>query len=154
MEGLLQGKEPFYLGRGENWRAVVHIDDVVDLFALLLQEALLGGGKAQWGREGFYFGASHEVVWKDVAETIARLGREQKWLPEASHAVSFNAEQVGSLSPKSPGMALYLYGSNSRASADRARLYLGWQPRAPNFWEALPGDLEELVARYKKKLNA
>ena len=51
MEGLLQGKEPFYLGRGENWRAVVHIDDVVDLFALLLQEALLGGGKAQWGRE-------------------------------------------------------------------------------------------------------
>lgn len=51
VEALLQGKEPFYLGRGENWRAVVHIDDVVDLFALLLQEALLGGGKAQWGRE-------------------------------------------------------------------------------------------------------
>lgn len=89
-----------------------------------------------------------------MAETIARLGREQKWLPEASHAVSFNAEQVGSLSPKSPGMALYMYGSNSRASSDRATLYLGWHPRAPDFWEALPVDLEDLVARYKKQLNA
>lgn len=51
VEGLLEGKEPFYLGRGENLRAVVHIDDVVDLFAMLLQEALDGDGIAQWGRQ-------------------------------------------------------------------------------------------------------
>ena len=49
VEGLLKGKEPFYLGRGENLRAVVHIDDVVDLFAMLLQEALDDGGIAEWG---------------------------------------------------------------------------------------------------------
>lgn len=51
VETLLKGNKPFYLGRGENFRAVVHINDIVDLFLLLINEALLGGGKAQWGRE-------------------------------------------------------------------------------------------------------
>jgi nucleoside-diphosphate-sugar epimerase len=48
---LLQKKEAFYLGAGENIRAVTHINDVVDLFILLIGEAIKGGGKAQWGRE-------------------------------------------------------------------------------------------------------
>lgn len=48
---VLEGKEPFYLGAGENFRAVTHINDVVDLFLLLLGEAIKGGGNAQWGKE-------------------------------------------------------------------------------------------------------
>lgn len=48
---LLNTKEAFYLGKGENMRAVTHIDDVVDLFIILLDNAIQGGGKAQWGRE-------------------------------------------------------------------------------------------------------
>jgi len=48
---LLKKKEAFYLGRGENIRAVTHIDDVVSLFILLLGKAIEGGGNAQWGRE-------------------------------------------------------------------------------------------------------
>lgn len=51
IEALLKGKEPFYLGREENLKSVVHIDDITSLFLLLLNEAFLGGGKAQWGRE-------------------------------------------------------------------------------------------------------
>lgn len=48
---LLKHKEAFYLGDGENMRAVTHIDEVVELFMILLNNALQGGGKAQWGRE-------------------------------------------------------------------------------------------------------
>jgi len=48
---LLKDKEAFYLGKGENIRAVTHIDDVVSLFLLLLGKAIEGGGNAQWGRE-------------------------------------------------------------------------------------------------------
>lgn len=48
---LLKRKEAFYLGAGENIRAVTHINDVVDLFMILIGEAMKGGGKAQWGRE-------------------------------------------------------------------------------------------------------
>lgn len=48
---LLKDKEAFYLGDGENIRAITHIDDVVDLFIILLGKAIEGGGDAQWGRE-------------------------------------------------------------------------------------------------------
>lgn len=189
VERLLKGKEPFYLGRGENLRAVVHIDDVVDLFAMLLQEALDDGGIAQWGREvsfesfslrkahtllrvfsrpeqkstfahvltkyqGFYFAASDEVAWKDVAEAITQLGREQKWLPEDTQTVSYSASQLRAVFPRSPDLAFSLYGSNSRVSADRARLLLDWCPQGPDFWTTLPRDVKDSVARYRKKLGA
>lgn len=48
---LLKVKEAFYLGGGDNIRTVTHIDDVVDLFIILIGEAIKGGGEAQWGRE-------------------------------------------------------------------------------------------------------
>lgn len=51
VEALLKHKEAFYLGEGNNIRAVTHIDDVVDLFVLLLEKAIEGGGDADWGRE-------------------------------------------------------------------------------------------------------
>jgi nucleoside-diphosphate-sugar epimerase len=51
VEALLKFKEVYYLGEGNNIRAVTHINDVVDLFILLLGEAIQGGGKAGWGKE-------------------------------------------------------------------------------------------------------
>jgi nucleoside-diphosphate-sugar epimerase len=47
----MEKKEAFYLGKGENIRAVTHINDVVDLFVILIGEAIQGGGSAQWGKE-------------------------------------------------------------------------------------------------------
>lgn len=43
--------ECFYLGAGENMRAVTHIDDVVDLFVLILTKYLEGGQELQYGKE-------------------------------------------------------------------------------------------------------
>lgn len=41
----------------------VHIDDITDAFILLAEEALKpGGGKAQWGEEGYYFCEAGEFV--------------------------------------------------------------------------------------------
>jgi nucleoside-diphosphate-sugar epimerase len=48
---LLERKQAFYLGAGENMRAITHINDVVDLFLILLDQAIKGGGTAQWGKE-------------------------------------------------------------------------------------------------------
>jgi nucleoside-diphosphate-sugar epimerase len=51
VETVMKKGEVFYLGKGENIRAVTHIDDVVDLFVLMVGEAVKGGGKVEWGRE-------------------------------------------------------------------------------------------------------
>jgi hypothetical protein len=47
----MEKQEAFYLGKGENMRGVTHIDDVVDLFVILVGQAIRGGGSAQWGKE-------------------------------------------------------------------------------------------------------
>src|SRR5258708_4217281 len=51
VEALLKHKEAFYLGEGNNIRAVTHIDDVVSLFVIMIEQALQGGGTAEWGKE-------------------------------------------------------------------------------------------------------
>jgi len=56
INALLKEKEAFYLGAGENIRAITHINDVVSLFILLLGKAIEGGGNAQWGREVYNLG--------------------------------------------------------------------------------------------------
>lgn len=48
---VLKRKEGFYLGEGENFRAVSHISDVVSCWLLLLGETIKDGGRAQWGKE-------------------------------------------------------------------------------------------------------
>jgi nucleoside-diphosphate-sugar epimerase len=51
IEAVLEHKEVFYLGDGDNMRAVTHLDDVVDFFILVLDGALQGGGEVKWGKE-------------------------------------------------------------------------------------------------------
>jgi nucleoside-diphosphate-sugar epimerase len=166
VDALIKHEEAFYLGDGDNMRAVAHIDDVIEVFALLVGEALKGGGEAQWGNEvsmqllrceiitvklivdqGFYFTVTDEVRWKDAAEAINRIGTERGWLSKDSKAVSWNAEKLDRAFPGyPPGMILYLWGSNSRASSSRAKL-LGWKPKGPSFWSVLAEDMEVAVKR-------
>jgi nucleoside-diphosphate-sugar epimerase len=163
---LLAKKQAFYLGSGENMRGVTHIDDVVDLFLILLEHAVQGGGSAQWGKEvcyshpsllsttrltipkGFYFAVSDEVKWIEAAEAINKLGIKQGWLPANSNPVSWTKEQVGGLLPGRSGLVLYLWGSNSRAESARAKK-LGWKPHGPSFWEALEEDVTIAVTKAK-----
>lgn len=44
-------KQTFFLGAGENTKAVVHVEDIATLFILLLEHAIRDGGEAQWGKE-------------------------------------------------------------------------------------------------------
>ncbi|KAN0092129.1 NAD(P)-binding protein [Hyaloscypha variabilis] len=146
----IEKKEAFYLGRGENIRAVTHIDDVVDLFVILVGQALQGGGAAQWGKEGFYFVVSGEVKWIDAAEAVNKIGVRQGWLPADSKAVSWTEAQVDESFnvPHLPKLALYLWGSNSRADSARARK-LGWKPHGPSFWDSLEEDVSVAVKRLR-----
>lgn len=147
VKALLNKKEAFYLGAGENFRAVAHISDVVGLFLIIIDNALRGGGEAQWGREGFYFGVVDEVRWKDVAIAIHKLGLEDGWLPAESKVSSWTAQEVGAANPSLPArVLLYIWGSNSRAESARARK-LGWSPSGPTFWEALPQDVRIAVEK-------
>ncbi|KAN0096703.1 hypothetical protein V8E51_015508 [Hyaloscypha variabilis] len=152
VKSVLKKKECFYLGAGENIKAVIHITDLVNLFLILLWEALRGGGGAQWGRDGFYFAIAGEVRWKDAAEAINSIGITQKWLPADSKPVSWTVEQLGNIIPHRPRVARYLWGSSTRAYSARAH-QLGWKPQGPSFWEALPEDVSISIRNVKSRAS-
>lgn len=109
-----------HIGPGENRWANVHIDDLVELYALALETAPAGA---------FYYAENGENSMREVCEAIGEtlgLGRraEPMTLEEA-------AAEWGD------GPANDTMGSNSRVRARRAREELGWAPSAPSLLEEI-----------------
>jgi nucleoside-diphosphate-sugar epimerase len=100
-----------YVGQGVNVWSNVHIEDVIELYLLALNNAPAGS---------FYFVENGEASYKDIVAAIAKrlnLGEPQSWpIEEAIKEWGF-------------GHAVYSFGSNSRVTADKARRELGWQPK-------------------------
>ena len=103
-----------HVGRGLNIWSHVHIDDVVDLYLLVLADAPPGAS--------LFFAENGEASWKTMASAVGRLlrlGAETKEWPaeEALQAWGVNA--------------ITSFGSNSRVRAAKARKMLGWSPKGP-----------------------
>jgi nucleoside-diphosphate-sugar epimerase len=102
-----------HVGRGRNIWSNVHIDDVVELYALALAKAPAGS---------LFFAENGEASMKEAAEAISRMlglgGRTEDW------PIDQAVEALG------PGAHL-TWGSNSRVRALKARAMLGWAPKGP-----------------------
>ncbi|NGZ83607.1 NAD-dependent epimerase/dehydratase family protein [Duganella aceris] len=112
-----------HVGRGLNIWSNVHIDDVVDLYLLALENTEAGA---------FYFVESGEAAFRDMSAAIARalgLGAPQEWPLELAK------EEWGY------EMASYGLGSNSRVRGQRARTQLGWQPHRPPVLDWIANDM-------------
>lgn len=111
------------VGAGLNVWSNVHLDDVVDLYHLVLAKAPPGA---------FYFAENGEATFADIAAAIAkRLGlpRVESLPPEVA------AQRWGE------GMAYFSLGSNSRVRAKRARCELGWSPRHSSVLDWIASEL-------------
>lgn len=101
-----------HIGRGENYWANVHIDDVVELYVLALAKAPAGA---------LYYAENGEQALKNVAASISRMlgfgGKTRVWSPQEAEAA---------LGPKAHSS----FASNSRVRGKRSRAELGWQPKA------------------------
>ena len=115
-----------YVGPGTNIWSNVHIADVVDLYLRVLE---------QKPRGAFYFVASGEASFKDMANAIARalkLGEPQGWSLE---------EAIGEWGYEHANYAL---GSNSRVRGDKAKKELGWTPAHTSVLDWIAQDLERV----------
>ncbi|KAJ7444879.1 nucleoside-diphosphate-sugar epimerase [Mycena latifolia] len=150
-DAILAHKSAFYLASGENTRSFVHIDDVMSLYVKVVEEAVssLETGTVRdeyWGKNGFYFNSSSELAWKDAAvatgKIMASLG-----LIESAEPNQCALEDVQPMLGGT-GLALYMFGSNSRSRADRGRNLFGWKATGAPFMELLEADL---LAHHNKK---
>jgi len=100
-----------HVGTGQNIWSNVHIEDVVELYALALEKTPAGT---------FYFVESGEAAFADMSNAIAQalgLGKAQDW-PLKDAEAEWGYE-----------MANYGLGSNSRVRGKHARELLGWVPK-------------------------
>jgi nucleoside-diphosphate-sugar epimerase len=99
------------VGAGLNVWSNVHIDDLAELYLLVLSDAPAGS---------FYFAENGEASFAEMGDAIAKrlgLSKVESLPPESA------ARQWGE------SKAYYTLGSNSRVRAKRARRELGWAPR-------------------------
>ncbi|MCY1053664.1 NAD-dependent epimerase/dehydratase family protein [Nannocystis sp. SCPEA4] len=106
-----------YIGEGRNIWSNVHIDDLVDLYTLVIDKAEPGS---------FFFAENGETSLREVALAIAHL------LGFGDRTTSWPlAEAIAALGEEAAAMGL---ASNSRVRATHARA-LGWRPSRPGLVE-------------------
>jgi nucleoside-diphosphate-sugar epimerase len=107
-----------YIGKGINRWSNVYIDDLVDLYMLVLQTAPAAS---------FFFAENGESSLKEVAESVSRSlgygGVTKTW--DAEDAIARYGD-----------WARFALASNSRVRAVNARR-LGWSPKGPSLREAV-----------------
>ena len=129
---ILQRGAAFQVGAGKTFWTNVHVYDLSMVYLLLVEAAAAGGGKASWGKEGYYFTENGEHVWGQVSSEVAK--RAQKLgLLESTKVDSLPPEKVDEL--RSYGSMLW--GANSRGRASRARKELGWTPKGQPMVETI-----------------
>ena len=122
----------------------VHVNDLSDCYLKLIEAAVSGGGKATWGKEGYYLTENGTHVWGDMSKVVATEAHKQGLIPSAE-VVSLSAEEAGQLTP----FGFLLWGANSRGTAIRARQLLDWSPKG----KSIEAETPELVKGEAKRLG-
>jgi nucleoside-diphosphate-sugar epimerase len=113
----------------------VHVSDVSSLLVRLVDAALdpaaLNDNNREevFGGQAYYFCASGTHVWGKVAVDIAEEAVRQGLLKEALPKVV----SLGEVADEGGA----LWAANSKGVAERARRYLGWEPRGPSLEEEI-----------------
>ncbi|KAI8814639.1 hypothetical protein BJ742DRAFT_703983 [Cladochytrium replicatum] len=141
---IQRGKAPI-VGPGKAIWNNVHIDDLADMYLLYCDAAAARYDTPQlWGQRGYCLAENGQHVWSEVSGWIAQAAKERGLIPSA------DVENISDEETKAFGHYSALsWGLNSRCSARRARMYLGWMPHAPSLQKEIPG----IVALEQKLLG-
>ena len=143
---ILEAKKGFQVGEGKNLGPHVCVQDLSDCYLKLVEAAVEGGGKATWGKEGYYFAENGELVWGHISKAVAEAANKLGLIP---------SDQVVSISEKeADGLAWWgsaLWGANSRYRAIRARKLLEWTPEKGE--KDLQSDILQVVNAEAKSLG-
>lgn len=133
------------IGAGEAIWNNVHIHDLSDVYALLVNAALAGRtDDGLWGPKAYYLTENGEHRWGDLAKSTAEAAATLGLIPKAK------AERIDLESAKQyAGFESLSWGMNSRGRALRARKVLGWNPSSPSLLSELP----QIIQSEKQRLQ-
>jgi nucleoside-diphosphate-sugar epimerase len=131
----------FYVGDGRSEWNWVHVRDLSRVYLSLMEDAMdrvagKEGGKATWGKEGYYFVETGLYVWGEVARLIGKAGKELGVL-KSDEGDGVSQEEAEKLME---GGSLQ-WGFNSKSKSIRAKKLFGWEPKEKD----IKGLIHEIV---------
>jgi len=138
----LKAKQVLQIGPGTGEWNNVHIDDLADLYVLILDDALVSGDPSEnpskaasaYGR--FFWGSVGTHVWGEISKKLAVLLHKMGLV---------TTDEVKSVTiQEQPGL-LYC-SNNSRTVATRGPRVLGWKPSAKSLEDTLEEEIDLTVA--------
>jgi len=135
--------QPGHYGEGKCIWPHVHIEDLEELFMTVLDNAMTG--KADHGREGFYFGINGHYEYRKASEAIGQAMKKRNVGKEYTPS-PYEPEL---LSKYFPGLEWYV-GSIGQGKAERAKKF-GWKPKYTDddFYAYLDEEVEAQIAKRK-----
>ncbi|KAG8849565.1 hypothetical protein FRB96_000715 [Tulasnella sp. 330] len=128
----LKEKEVLRVGAGTNEWNNVHIDDLMDLYTLVLDLALSDTRIPNSSYARFFWGSAHTHVWGEVAKDLA-VFMYRKGLVDSDEVKSVTVSEY----PELIGVA-----TNSRTVANRGLRVLGWKPTGRSLKETLEEEID------------
>ncbi|KAJ4388683.1 hypothetical protein N0V93_006142 [Gnomoniopsis smithogilvyi] len=158
----------FQIAQGENASAWIHVNDLTNIFLILIDDAIatLAGTPIKraeelqlWGPEAYYFGTEENIVFSDFMQALTPVLLEQG-VVKSGEIRSVNVTEAARISLAGPGKeydplappppadswAMHIsvmYGINMRIQSSRMKK-LGWEPEKG----ALARSLPDVVSRY------
>ncbi|EIM19910.1 NAD(P)-binding protein [Wallemia mellicola CBS 633.66] len=130
-------KQAKTVGAGKNIWPNVNIEELVDLFVLVLDNAL--AGKITSDKNGsYFFGATDHYYFKDAVKIIAES--------LSKHGLSKNTVEPFTDEEAKKYVGGFYLGSNGRATASRGKS-IGWSPTkgTKEFFQDIPSLVDDLV---------
>lgn len=154
------GYTPVLAGSAHGRHNHVHINDLAELYVLLLSKLLKGPDSHQLpsGEEGIYFAEAGQQTWREVSEGVARAARDLGVLG-GDEVRELSAEEwaVGGSGSKTlpavPEIIAHSIGSHGLTEAVLAREVLHWQPEMGELaWRKhFRGELEAVLAQQQQQ---
>ena len=130
----------------------VHVEDLAELYRIVLEEVLERDGKSlPTGKEGVIFGGNGRQTWMEVAQMVADACYDEgKITDRRVHSVGFaeGAKMLQMMGQVDETLLEVTLSSNARTVASRARS-LGWKPtRGDEAWkEGIRDDVKAVLAK-------
>ncbi|KAK6331255.1 hypothetical protein TWF696_003315 [Orbilia brochopaga] len=127
IRAAIQNKKAYYIRSGQGVWSNVHINDLANLYEIVLRCAL--SGVAKHGEEGIFFAANGEKSWKDIATGVkAAVEDIEGWKGGEVALESWTEDEAArALFGGSVQVAKLAGGSNVITLPTRG-LQLGWKP--------------------------
>lgn len=166
----------FQIEQGDNRHAWIHVDDLAEIFVLLVHDALAAlTGKPSplpkvdfplWGREAYYFASGEDIRFGDFMHALAPVLCQQGVIGDSSNIESVNVTEAARKSLAGPGgeydplgpppppdsWAMHIaimYGVNMRIRPSRMER-LGWKAKKGSVVATFPEVLARFLQREKE----